>query len=507
MAFDPQNWANRLSAAGKSIEEKAAGVSAGLVKNVKESANIDVNGLASAIEGAASEFKGASVDLGNSLNGFTGLSINDTISSGLNGIANNIASGLISSFNPLFGGGMIGQLLNGGVQDNPLAQFASSNYEITLGCLTPFELNFPDFTYRNRDPFFTIIRSSGGTTRGSAISAEVGGKTEYFIDDIEIDSIIAPNAGTRLTNATSFNFTVTEPYSMGNFLQALQVAALSSGHKNYIDAPYVLIVQFKGWDDFGRPITVPNTRRVFPLKFVDIRFEVSEGGSTYSVQAIPFNEIALTDENQSTHTDTQMRGRTVAEMLQTGGESLSVILNNRELKKVQAGQQKIANQYVIMFPNELTSSSEGLLSAGSNNAGATTASSFSPESDGMRELSEEQKQRLFESITGITDGEIPEDFDAELQKIAGVVVRRSQYGEQIRDYAEKEENLNVIGSSPIVKSNLDAGTQPMATPKLSEDEDQPGKVNRCQVGRSQDTRCMTFSPGKRIQDIIYCADL
>lgn len=501
MTFAPQNWRDRLNASGRSIEERAEGVANGLAQSVGQSARISVDGVVSAIEGAASELQGATVDLANSLNGLTGQSISDTIGGAVSGLSNNLLSGITSQLSGALGG-LLGGLLGGGKIPNSLDQYASYNYEITLGCLTAFEVNLPDFTYRRREPFVTILRSSGGDTRGSRLLFETGGKTEYFIDDLEIESIIAPTNSTRLTSAHSINFSIMEPYSMGNFLEALQIAALTAGHKNYIDAPYCLIIQFKGWDDFGRPITVPNTRRVYPLKFVDIRFDVNEGGSTYKVQAIPFNEIALTDENQASHTDIQIQGRTVAEMLQTGGESLATILNNRELQKVEAGQVETANQYVIMFPTESSSAEEALLSGPENNDGATTASSQDSESAGMRELTEEQRQRLYESITGIVGGEVPADFDAELEKIAGIVVRRSQYGEQIREYAENEENINSIGQAQLVRSNLDGGTQPMATPNLSESEETPGEFDRCRIGRSQDLRCMTFSSGKRVQDMI-----
>ena len=497
MAFNPQNWASRLQAVGGSIEERASSVAQGLAQSVGTSAKISIDGVASAVEGAASELTGATVNLANSLNGLTGQSISGAIGSVANGVVSGITNQLGSQLGGMLGG-LLGGMLGGGKLPNPLDQYASYNYQITLGCLNAFEVNFPDFTYRRREPFVTILRSSGGDTRGSKTLYETGGKTEYFIDDLEIQSIIAPNDKTKLTNATSISFKITEPYSMGNFLQALQVAALSSGHKNYIEAPYCLIIQFMGWDDFGRPITVPNTRRVIPLKFVNVTFDVTEGGSEYNVTAIPYNEIALTDENQGSHSDIQIQGRSVAEILQTGAESLTTVLNNRELQKVKAQQNAKANQYVIMFPTEDSSASEALLGATESSGSATTQGA----EGSTRELTEEQKQRLYESVTGIQGGEVPADFDAEIQKVAGVVVRRSSYGESIREYAEDEEKMNDIGKAKLTKSNLDGGTQPMATPKLSESEDQPGQVDRCRVQRSQDVRAMSFSSGKRIQDMI-----
>ena len=75
---------------------------------------------------------------------------------------------------------------------------------------------------------------------------------------------------------------------MGMFLQTLNLAAKEAGHKNYIGAPYVLSVEFVGFDDNGNYMRPPKSRRIFPLNFVDVSFSVTEGGSTYAVQAIPF---------------------------------------------------------------------------------------------------------------------------------------------------------------------------------------------------------------------------
>ena len=145
--------------------------------------------------------------------------------------ANAIASALgIGSFGPL---------------PNDLRDFASYNYRWTLGCLNNYEINFPDKTYRKRDPSVVILSSGGNAGNGGATAYESKGKVEYYIDNVDINSIITPTGKTKQTNAVTIDFEVMEPYSMGLFLQALQVAALRSGHKNYLEAPYCLSVDFK----------------------------------------------------------------------------------------------------------------------------------------------------------------------------------------------------------------------------------------------------------------------
>ena len=296
-----QNLKDRLAAVGQNAVTNT-------VSQIAQSANISVDGIADSITGSAQDVVSATVDLSNSLNGLTGPGIGNSIVGNIaNGIGNRIASeitgGIGGFLGAAFGSGFGSNFGGSGIAPNPLEQFASFNYIFTLGCLDNYELAFPDLTYRRKDPSIVVLRSGGGPTPGSETAYETSGKTEYFIDDVEIETIVAGNPGSRSTNATSINFKVSEPYSMGLFLQALQVSAIRAGHANYIEAPFLLTVEFKGYDDAGNYIHASNLRRMFPLKLVNIEFEVSEGGSEYTVQAIPYHEIALTDETQNTQTD------------------------------------------------------------------------------------------------------------------------------------------------------------------------------------------------------------
>jgi len=510
--MNPQNLLDRLKAKGTDLAAKSEIAANSVANNLKTSGNISVGGVASAVEGALSEIRGSTVDLTNSVNGITGPALGqlDLAQGGISQVLQSKMSqspfmkgltGFASGISALSGSGLSGK------QPNMLESFASYNYIFTLGCLTDTELNFPDLTYRYRDPLITIIKSGGGDLRGSRTIYERNGKTEYFIDDIEIETIVAGNPGSRSTNATSINFQVSEPYSMGLFLQALQIAALSAGHKNYIEAPYVLSVEFKGYNDAGRPMTARQGRRIFPLKFVNIEFEVTEGGSVYAVQAIPFHEEALKDQVQTTRNDITFHGRTVAEMLQWGFQSLTANVNEKLLEGQKVGNADRSDQYIIMFPTEKSSALESATFAAGQEAGndsATTAGNGGASAQGeLRELTDEQLQRLYESATGVLNGKMNmADFEASLGEERGIILKRSNLGESIREYADKDENINNIGQSIIVKSRLDSGKKPMGKAKDCESEDTPGKIDRCKVQPSDDARVMTVSSGKKFQDII-----
>ena len=136
---------------------------------------------------------------------------------------------------------------------NPLRSYNGVNYIITLGVLSAEEYNNPD-TYRGVGSFKNyIIQSAGGNLnkRYQVFDEHEGNvkgnhhidaketHAEYYIDDIELDSVVAPNENTRMTLGTSLTFNITEPYSMGNFIQAIRGAAFDAGYANYAHALYM----------------------------------------------------------------------------------------------------------------------------------------------------------------------------------------------------------------------------------------------------------------------------
>ncbi len=382
---------------------------------------------------------------------------------------------------------------------NELRDFASYNYIFSFGCLNNFEINFPDITYRRSDPSILILKSGGGAGSGARTYAETGGKTEYYIDDVEINTIVGANPKTGQSNAVQISFTVTEPYSMGMFLQALQVASIRSGHKNYLEAPWLLAVEFKGWDQNGNAINKPGTRRIFPLKLVGVTFEVNEGGSQYAVKAIPWHEQALNNDVQGLKTDVQLQGRTLQEILQKGGNSLVEHINARLIERQKAKELVTADQFVILFPKERASATENLAGQQDQIDSATVAPGAQEQE---RKFTEEQKRDIFESVGGEADAPLPEDFDAQLSKLLGIVVKRSELGDSIREFAEKEENTNEIGKASIVDSFLEGGKQPFAKPSFSEVEGKPGLIERGKIQINNKTRAFTFKSGTTIQEII-----
>lgn len=382
---------------------------------------------------------------------------------------------------------------------NYLEDYSSYNYIFTLACLTREETAQPDRTYRVGNFKKPIARSGGGLGPAKVKTIyEDNGRLEYFIDNVQIGSLIAPTDKTRTTNATSISFEVSEPYSMGLFLQTLQIAAQPE-YTNYLDACYMLKIEFLGYNDtFLVPEVVPNSTRYFPLKFTKVDFNVNEGGSKYAVQAIPWNEQALTDTVQSLPVDVTITGKNLVELLQTGPKSLASVVNTRLLEQEKAKQKVKADEIIIVFPDGRTSQNYSFGGDTENNAGATTQSGKDSEATGM--VKEYDKKKVWESLGQNPSETIPEDFDAYASKILGFVIRRSNLSESIKA-AQENGSINAVGKSKMITGANTPGVQPFGFAKFQFDtKNKTWKSGGVTI--SSDFRDYTFSRGTKIERII-----
>lgn len=464
---------------------KATGGATRAAASAVTSSNINVNAVASAVEGAVNEVVGAVAapikSAAGAVTGFVSALGGNFAGGGFGGLSG-LLSGLFAGFPPW---------------PNDLEQYASYNYIWTLSCLTNFELNIPDFTYRLFGPRIIVLRSGGSPDKIPTLT-ELGGKMEFYIDDVEITSLITQTPQTKNSFAGQFGFKVYEPYSMGQFLENLQVAALAAGHKNYIEAPFMLSLDFIGYDDGGNVVKSRKSTRHWPIRLGEVTFSVEQNGSSYDCTAIPWHEAALSDQTQQSRTDITVSGRTVEEALQSGAGSLATVLNTRMLKNEQAKQVNKADKFVIMFPTKRSSLAEGILGSKESDKGATTK-----EGELRTEpFQEERKKELYESINGIQNGAVPADFDEKLKSLLGLTITRSDVSETIRDYVEKDENINEIGKAKLVVNQNEPNQAPQPDTTAATTQENKTQVNRQNVQIPRDVRTFQFPMGTKIQTVI-----
>ena len=271
---------------------------------------------------------------------------------------------------------------------NPLRLHNSHTYLITLGVLNGEEINNPNL-YRGGNGFRQIICRSGGgaynkrvTTPLEDATGSYGGPddgfrgsgpahAEYFIEDLELDAVVAPNTNTGITLGHNLTFSVVEPYSMGKFLESMIIAANDNDFPNYTDAPFCLKVEFVGWDEYGNENANYVQRPVFiPIIISKMDFEVTETGSLYQIQASAYTDSALQNHINQIKTSANVHGSTVHEVLQTGETSFTHVLNDRIEELEERTIIKGYDRFVVVFPTEnsnLFSELQGMDTTSSSN--------------------------------------------------------------------------------------------------------------------------------------------
>ena len=258
---------------------------------------------------------------------------------------------------------------------NILHSYASYNYIFTLSVLDPVAINFPNETYKKGQLGQIIFKSGSGSPDNRVKTAY--GKFDFFMDNLNVTSVINLDKDTGNTNATKINFKVTEIYSMGLFFESLQIAAQNAGYANYMDVPLLLTIEFKGHLNSAQQgiaadtLSIEKTTKHFPLKLSTIEMKVTGRGAEYDVAAFPWNEKGFSSSYLELKTDITIRGKTVGQMLQTGERSLQVVLNERlNAAAIDKKIIKVPDQILIMFPSDLSS---GRPTESSEDAGATAA--------------------------------------------------------------------------------------------------------------------------------------
>lgn len=196
---------------------------------------------------------------------------------------------------------------------NILHGLASYTYNFELYILT-----YDDYNNFVNDPKFTIESSPGRLLIKSG-GGNYGMRNPFFIndfymDDLEVDSVISPGGQNKGAVNTGLSFKITEPYGM-TLLNSLVLAANHFGSYNYIEQPYLLKVFVTGYDSFGKPVGSRNSigqrTRYIPIRFTDFKFGVTEQGTTYDVTAVPYNSMGVQSTATTIPVDIQIEAKTV----------------------------------------------------------------------------------------------------------------------------------------------------------------------------------------------------
>ena len=356
---------------------------------------------------------------------------------------------------------------------NELESFASYNNIFSFGCLSPEELNFPDDTYRKtglRNGH--MVLKSGGAFDGTQKPRTHAEKhynidTQYFIDNVDIETVIAPNKKSRMTNFHNLSFEVREPYSMGQLLQTMQLASTNAGYSNYLEAPWLLTINFVGWQDIGEGEVNPQlsaAKRLLPLKIVSVDFNVDTEGSIYRFSCSAFNDEAFMDGTQNLPCNVTIHGTDLQEICQSGLGSLATQINTHLLQKQKFQKNKIeTDEFVFTFPLDTSSASASNLLKNATNSGTAYGTNKATEGDEYLVKEGIDYEAAFTTIDSRKDsaGYVEDNNDW----AAGKTQQKKDYVNSLLGYSIKRGNLSETIKKTL--ANRDAGINAIGRNKIT----------------------------------------
>ncbi len=352
---------------------------------------------------------------------------------------------------------------------NELERFASYNNIFSFGCISPEELNFPDETYRKTGVRSgqMVLRSNGGLTAPQKprthAESHYNIDTAYFIDNVDIETVIAPNKKSRMTNFHSLSFEVREPYSMGQLLQTMQLAAMNAGYQNYLEAPWLLTINFLGWQDAEQSSpALQSSKKLLPCKIVSVDFNVDTEGSIYRFSCSAFNDEAFTDGAQNLPCNVTLYGKDLEEICQSGLGSLATAINTHILKQQKFEKDKVEqDEYIFSFPQETSSFQHAALFKGQAAAmtGTATTGDTYKEKEGIDydaalaslNTNEQAYNKYYEQATMGYSMQTTKDIQKDyVNSLLGFSIKRGKLSETIKKtIANRDAGINAIGKNLI----------------------------------------------------------
>lgn len=253
------------------------------------------------------------------------------------------------------------------IHPNILNKYASYTYTLKLQVTsTPIWNEMVQSQIYNASQWATILQSGGvGPIRASRPafgSITAGTKTYFkrdlFINDLDFTTIVGNTQETRGTNVTSLTFKIIEPNGM-TFLEELYDFCQSAeglNESNYTQLPYMLVINFNGYDDNGTLIPNVGTKYI-PLTIINIDIKVSSTAAIYDCQAIPHNEQSFTDKTGWVDHNVTLKGSTLQNYL----DNLTTACKSQQQALVQNGLYEYPDTYTFKALSQTADPNDGNL--------------------------------------------------------------------------------------------------------------------------------------------------
>ena len=171
---------------------------------------------------------------------------------------------------------------------------------------------------------------------------------DIFFEKVNIISVPRPNEERKLMNFTKIEMDLSEPLGVTLF-EKLRACAFNNGYIDHNDAPFLLTIEFRGYDSNGKMLGNVITKRHLPIVITNAEMDVTQGGTRYSVTAVPWTEFAMSNRFLYSRANGSAKALTAGIVLQGFFNQL----NEAQNKEIDSGLRTLADDYVITLDRSL----------------------------------------------------------------------------------------------------------------------------------------------------------
>ena len=201
--------------------------------------------------------------------------------------------------------------------DNPLHAYPDYTYSLSLHVLSPASykklVDSPSTPFK---PTVTLVSSANKYSKSPP--RDQAFTDDFYFDGLKMTTVIGLGNSSRGTNVNDLSFNLIEPYGM-TLLNRLLDMNIRLGHKNYLDVPYLLEINFFGYDDKGASAKLENHSKYIPIRLVTMKIKAGTKGSEYAFTAIPYNKIAHLQSMQTLKSNFEITAKTVGDFFSSKG--------------------------------------------------------------------------------------------------------------------------------------------------------------------------------------------
>ena len=192
---------------------------------------------------------------------------------------------------------------------NILHNYASYTYALSWHLLSPDDYK-KTIDNQRYEPSSVLVASAG--RYGDTMPRNPEFTDDFYFDKLDITTIIGLSAQSKNSNAVTINFTIIEPYGVTLF-NRLIVAGKNINAKNFTGMPYLIQIDFFGYDDDGISSKIEGHSKFIPISLTGIKMKLSTKGAEYEVGAVLFNHQAFSETVGTTPIRIEVTASTVGE--------------------------------------------------------------------------------------------------------------------------------------------------------------------------------------------------